>query len=33
MRDNGNAYCARDNLANGTRMIFMSEPCLSVLSV
>ena len=30
---NGNAYCARENLANTTSLIFMPEPCLSVLSV
>jgi TolB-like protein len=29
----GNAYCARENLANTTRLIFMPEPCLSVLFV
>jgi hypothetical protein len=23
---NGNAYCARENLANTTRLIFMPEP-------
>src|SRR5881397_498483 len=28
-----NAYCARENLANTTSLIFMPEPCLSVLSV
>ena len=28
-----NAYCARENLANTTSLIFMHEPCLSVLSV
>jgi len=25
---NGNAYCARENLANTTRLIFMPEPYL-----
>jgi GxxExxY protein len=30
---NGNAYCARGNLANTTRLIFMPDPYLSVPSV
>ena len=30
---NGNAYCARENLANTIRLMFLPEPCLSVLSV